>query len=162
MMRALVVLGLLVSSSALAEPSRVALVDLGRLFDKAGIAKWSAARAKLDAEESKFVVVESPDGKAPDPHADISDPKMRKLFTDLERDGARRGAWSAHEREVLDPIESDVMRALDAYTQSHGIALLLARDRIADAVLVVAEGVDITDAFIKDYNAKSRPKAGRK
>lgn len=162
MMRALVVLGLFVSSSALAEPGRVALVDTGRLFDKAGLAKWAAARAKLDAEEPKFVVVESPNGKKLNPHADISDPTMRKTFTDLDWDAARRDAWLAHEREVLDPIEADVMRALDAYTQSHGIAILLDRGKLDDAVLVVAVGADITDAFIKDYNAKVKPKAGQK
>jgi hypothetical protein len=73
-------------------------------------------------------------------------------------------SWSAlaREREVLDPIEADVMRALDAYTQSHGIAILLDRDKLEDAVLVVAAGADITDAFIKDYDAKARPKAGQK
>jgi Skp family chaperone for outer membrane proteins len=162
MMRALIVLGLFVSSSALAEPGRVALVDTGRLFHQAGIAKWAAARAKLDAEEPKFVVVESPDGKKPNPHADIADPATRKVFTDLDRDALRSEAWHAHEHEVLDPIEADVMRALEAYTQSHGIAILLDRGKLDDAVLVVAAGADITGAFIKDYDAKARPRAGQK
>jgi Skp family chaperone for outer membrane proteins len=150
---------LFVSSSALAEPGRVALVDTGRLFHKAGIAKWAAARAKLDAEQPTFVVVESPDGKKPNPHTDIRDPTWRKTFIDLDRDAMRRDAWHAHEREVLDPIKADVMRALDAYTQSHGIAIVLDRDKLEDAVLVVAAGADITDAFIKDYNAKAKPNA---
>src|SRR5882672_10710398 len=100
MMRALVLLGLLISSSALADSGRVALVDTGRLYDKGGIAKWVAARAKLDAEEPKFVVVESPDGTKPDPHTDV-DPTYRKMFTDLDRDATRNKAWAAHEAEVL-------------------------------------------------------------
>jgi Skp family chaperone for outer membrane proteins len=155
---ALILLAVFVSSTARAEPARVALVETGRLFDKAGIAKWAAARARLDAEQSKFVVVESPDGKKPDPHADISDPQFRKLFTDMDRDSARSKAWTAHEAEVLDPIEADVTAALEAYVQSHGIAVLLDRSELGRAVLVAAPGADITDAFIKDYNARGKPK----
>jgi len=162
MMRALVVLGLFISSSALAQSGRVALVDTGRLFHKTGIANWATARARLDAEERTFVVVESPDGKNADPHADVSDPTMRTRLTDLDRDLMRIKAWSAHEREVLEPIRADVMHALDTYAQGHDIAIVLDRDKLGEAVLVVIADADITDAFIKDYNAKTKRKSGRK
>jgi hypothetical protein len=155
MTRALVILMLLCSPS-FAEPARVAIVDTRQLFDKGGIAAWFAARAKLDAEEPTFKVVESPDGQKANAHADISDPQMRKLFTEMDRDSARSKAWGAHESEVLDPIEADVMRAIEKYAAAHGIGILLDRGKLDDALLVVAAGVDITNAFIKDYNAKAK------
>ncbi len=154
MTRVLAVAVLLVTAaSASADPNRVALVDTDRMFDKAGVAVWAAARAKLDAEEPKFVVVESSSGQNVNAHTDISDPKMRKIFTDMDRDAERNKAWEAHVREVLDPIENDVLRALDAYARAHGIGIVLDRGKIGDAILVAAPGADITDAFIKDYNA---------
>ena len=154
MTRTLAIL-MLLCSSALAEP-RVALVDTRQFFDKGGIAAWVAARAKLDAEEPKFKVVESPDGGKANAHTDIENPEIRKLYTDMDRDAARNKAWSAHESEVLDPIETDVMRALEKYAAVHGIGLVLDRKQLDDAVLVVAAGVDITDAFVKDYNTKAK------
>lgn len=159
-MRGLVVALVIAVASPAAADGRVALVDTSRLFASSGIGAWVAARAKLDAEEPHFKVVESPDGQKPDPHNDISDPHFRKVLTDLERDSARGKAWNAHESEVLDPIEADVMRALDKYAQAHGIAIVLDRAKLADAVLVVAPGADITDAFIKDYNGKKAASSG--
>jgi Skp family chaperone for outer membrane proteins len=57
------------------------------------------------------------------------------------------------------PIEADVRAALERYARSHGIDLVLDRHKLGDLVLVVADSADITTAFIKDYNARSKPSA---
>ena len=148
--------------------TRVAVVDTSRLFDDGGIARWSAARAKLDAERAKFVLVESPDGKSPEgspagcrpPIAYDDIKKLCKELAEAARKRQEADVWSRHEQEVLDPIEADVMRALERYARAHSIDLVLNRHELPELFLVVAAGADITSAFIKDYNAAQRPRPG--
>ena len=150
--------------------SNVALIDTTRLYAPNGIAEWRAARARLDAERTTFVAVESPDGQrqrlpVPDLKIDpASKERLRKRFEEIERDAEQQRAWSLREAEVLDPIRASVTRALELYARTHGIGLLLDRSELGKAVLVIAPGADITDAFIKSYDAgpsvpaKSKPK----
>ncbi len=133
--------------------SRVALVDTSTLWSAGGIAAYAAARARLDAEEKKFQVVELPPGSKP------PEKSPYPIIDQLNRDHVRWEAWSAHEAQVLDPIRADVLRALDRYARARGIGLVLDRAQIGDAVLIALPGVDITDAFVKDYNAAAAKRA---
>jgi Skp family chaperone for outer membrane proteins len=58
---------------------------------------------------------------------------------------------------VLDPIRAAVSRGLEQFAKRHGIDLVLDRSQLGEAVLIAAPGVDITDAFIKDYNTNASP-----
>lgn len=154
------VITLAFSSTAAADgASNVALIDTTRLYAPNGIAAWSAARARLDAERKTFVAVEVPDGEperlpVPDLHVSPAVKKrLRKALDKIERESEQRRAWSQREAEVLDPIRAAVDRALERYAKTRGIELLLDRSKIAEAVLVIGPTVDITDAFIKNYNA---------
>ena len=156
-MRGLIVVVLLaIASPAAADGGRVALVDMKRLYAPFGIGAWVAASAKLDAEEPNFKVVESPDGTTVTPESDEHPFGAPKSDRDWQREHLRWQAWNTHWHAVIDPIEADVMRALDAYAKAHGITLLLDRAKLGDAVVVIADGADITDAFIKEYNARAK------
>jgi hypothetical protein len=163
LLRVLVVVALLFSASRVtAEPlgtTRVAVLDPTRLWAPGGITKWVKARAALDLERRTFKVVEEPPGMAPPlvvPDVGLP-PKQRdelqKRFAEIDRDSWERQAWKAHEVSVLGPIEKDVMAALERFATAHSIGLVLDRGHLGHNVSVVASGTDITDAFIKDYNA---------
>jgi hypothetical protein len=80
---------------------------------------------------------------------------------DARRTRQEDEVWSRHEHEVLEPIEIDVMQALERYAQVHAIDLVLDRHQLGDQLLVVAASADITTAFIKAYNAKPAPRPKR-
>jgi hypothetical protein len=154
-----------------AEPmgtSRVALIDTARMWAAGGITRWATARAKLDDEKPHFVVAEAPAGTVTTPRftrPDLSGlspetrERLQKNWDKIDREmitaSVTDAAWAAHEAEVLDPITADVERALTRYVAAHGIGLLIDRSGIEDNIAFVAAGVDITDAFVKDYNGRA-------
>jgi hypothetical protein len=161
--RVLTVVALLFAASPVTAETlgttRVAVIDPTRLWAPGGITKWVKARAALDGEQGSFKVVEAPPGMAPPlvvPDVGLP-PKqreaLRKKFAELDRESVARQAWQAHVDSVLDPIEKDVMAALERFARAHSIGLVLDRGHLGHDVPVVASGTDITDAFIKHYNA---------
>jgi hypothetical protein len=162
-LRVLILAALVFAASPVAAETlgttRIAVIEPARLWAPGGITRWLRARAALDAEQETFHVVETPPGMAPPlvvPDIGLS-PKqhehLRKEFAQLDRQAAERQAWQDHVHSVLDPIEKDVMAGLERFARAHSIGLLLDRGHLGQDVLVVASGTDITDAFIKDYNA---------
>lgn len=156
----LVVLALVLLASSLAHADKVAVLDTPRLYQQGGIARWLDARKQLDADRARFRLVESPDGKAVKPPSCDTDPLGKELcerLRKIESDSNARRVWYEHERSVLGPIEADVTAAIRTFASSQRIDLLLQKD---ETMLYVAPTADITDAFIKSYNAKpvSKPK----
>jgi Skp family chaperone for outer membrane proteins len=150
--------------------THVAVIDSARFYAPGGIARWLAAQSQLDVERKKFVVVESPDGKTMEKEAfevckNPPSEEFKKICREMNeatRQHQEDEAWSKHEREVLEPIEADVQRALERYARAHSIDLVLDRHIIPEAFVVVAASADITAAFVKDYNATSKVKPSTK
>ena len=164
-MRIATIVLLMMASVAHAGPTRVAVIDAEKLYEPGGISKWLAARAKLDAERPKFKVVEKPaDSKPPTiPVPDWCNKPTKdwekKACADLrevQRKSIEGDEWTKHEREVLGPIETDVDKELQRYAVATGIDILLDRSEMGEAVLFVSASANITDAFIKSYNAKKK------
>jgi Skp family chaperone for outer membrane proteins len=81
-----------------------------------------------------------------------------RLQIDLKR--KQEDAKQAYERESklkIDPISNDIGKAIDAYAKTRGIDLILDLSKLAEtgAILALSSTADVTDAFIKDYNAKN-------
>ena len=156
-MRLAVPLLLLASSLAHAEP-KVALIEKGRFQEPGGIARVLAARDQLDKEKKSFRFVESPDGKPLTTDEWCKPPiedYKRKLCDEMKKtalDSRADEAWQMRKAEVLGPIEADVDSAIIVYAKGRGIELLL--EKYETGVVYMAPSVDITAAFIKDYNAK--------
>jgi Skp family chaperone for outer membrane proteins len=154
----LVILALVLLASSLARADKVAVIDLDRLYQKGGLARWLDARKQLDADRAKFRMVESPDGRSVKPDSCDGEPlgkefceQLRKLHSEEE---ARR-LWSAHERSVLGPIEAEATTAMRAFARSQRIDILVPKE---ETMIYVSPAADITDAFIKSFNATPKPK----
>jgi len=58
-------------------------------------------------------------------------------------------------QEVIRPVSQDIMNALNQFAQQRGITMILDISRMGEAVLTVNPAMDVTRAFITEYNAKN-------
>jgi len=75
-----------------------------------------------------------------------------------KKEYTRRGedAQAAYQRrrlELLSPLQEDVGKALDAFAKARGITMIL--DGSQMPLLYAVDSMDITKAFIADYNSKN-------
>ena len=78
------------------------------------------------------------------------------LKSDIERqqqDGQR--ALDKRVKELTDPIYQDISTALQSYAKQRGITLLFDVSKMGGVMMVVDGAVDITPAFIADYNQRN-------
>ena len=79
-------------------------------------------------------------------------------FDEQKKAYDRKGedAKTSYERrrvELLTPLQEDVGKALDAFGKAHGITMILDGSQIP--LVYAADSIDITKAFIADYNSKN-------
>jgi len=55
---------------------------------------------------------------------------------------------------IFGPLQDDVGKALDAYAKARGITLILDASQV-EGILFALETIDITRAFIAEYNSKN-------
>lgn len=77
----------------------------------------------------------------------------------MKKDYQRRGedaqaAYQKDRQQIFGPLQENVGKALDAYAKSRGITLVIDASQ-TEGILYAADGIDITRAFISDYNAKN-------
>ncbi len=75
-----------------------------------------------------------------------------------KRDYTRKGedAKAQYQRryqELFQPLQEEVTRALDAYGKARGLTMII--DGSQTPILYAADNMDITKAFISDYNLKN-------
>ncbi len=58
-------------------------------------------------------------------------------------------------QDIVDPISDDIAKALDAFSRQRGINLMLDISKFAPAVLSVNPAMDMTAAFIAEYNSRA-------
>ena len=58
-------------------------------------------------------------------------------------------------QEVIRPVSQDIVNALNQFAQQRGITMILDISRMGEAVLTVNPAMDVTRAFISEYNAKN-------
>jgi Skp family chaperone for outer membrane proteins len=71
-----------------------------------------------------------------------------------------RAQYQKRYQELFSPLQDEVSKALDAYAKAHGITMIIDGSRMAEGdnptpILYVAESMDITRAFISEYNLKN-------
>lgn len=59
------------------------------------------------------------------------------------------------EGELTTPIWEDINNALRAYAAQRGITVIFEKNKLGGVMFVVNDGVDITRAFIADYNQRN-------
>jgi Skp family chaperone for outer membrane proteins len=63
-------------------------------------------------------------------------------------------AYEKRMQEKLAPINDEITKALDAYAKAHGLTLVLDIAKMGQMILAASETMDITRAFIIEYNSR--------
>ncbi|HEX8499318.1 MAG TPA: OmpH family outer membrane protein [Pyrinomonadaceae bacterium] len=79
-----------------------------------------------------------------------------QLETEIKRkqeDGQK--ALDRRVQELTGPVYQDIGNALQAFARARGLSVIFDVSKMQGVVMVVNEGVDITGAFIADYNQRN-------
>lgn len=136
---------------------------------KTGIARLNDLAAKLNREfQPRQTELNQLQQKAQQLNDDIektknvADPKtlqqkadqLQQLQVDIKRkqeDG--QAALEKRQQEMFAPLEQDIDTALKAYAKAHGISVIIDRSRVP--LVYAADTIDITRAFINEFNSKN-------
>ncbi len=77
----------------------------------------------------------------------------------LKKQGQRetedaQAAYDKRRQELFGPLQDEVGKALDKFAKDRGITMILDGSQV-QGILYAADGLDITKAFISEYNAKN-------
>lgn len=160
------------ASTAVSVPdSKVALIDSSAFADeKQGILKFVAALKRVNAEfqprQTELQNLEQQIAKATSDlqkAAPVQDAKVTQQQQDridqMKKDYQRKGedaqaAFNKRLEEVLGPIYEDIGKALDGFAKARGITLILDVTKV-QGIVAAADAMDITRAFIVEYNSKN-------
>jgi Skp family chaperone for outer membrane proteins len=65
-----------------------------------------------------------------------------------------QAAYQKRRADLFGPLQDEVGKALDAFAKARGITMILDGSQV-QGIVYAAESLDITKAFISDYNAKN-------
>jgi len=160
------------AASAAVPDGKVAIIDTEAFGDqKTGIARLVAAfntvdrefkprRDEIQALKTRYdaLVKQAQDTKG------VADPRSlanlaeqaETLKNDIERkqqDGQR--ALDKRVKELTDPIYQDISTALQSFARQRGITIVFDVSKMGGVMMIVDGAVDITPAFIADYNQRN-------
>ena len=158
--------------AAAAQPLKIAVFDSDMLNDeKAGIKKLVTAFRSLEAEikprkdelvtlKAKYDLIvkqiQDTQKTAPAITLQAKADEAEILKRDIERkqqDGQQ--FLDKRMKEVTGPIYQEIGNALQAFAKQRGIDIIYDMAKLNEAMMVVNPAVDITPAFITDFNAKN-------
>jgi Skp family chaperone for outer membrane proteins len=91
----------------------------------------------------------------------VADPKtlqqkmdqLEQLKKDLQRKGEdAQAAYNKRRGEVFQPLQDDIGKALEVYAKGHNINVIIDGSQVP--VVYADEKIDVTRAFINDFNSK--------
>jgi Skp family chaperone for outer membrane proteins len=149
--------------------TKIALIYSEAFLDpKTGIAKFNVLLNNLNREfQPRQTEINQLTTKAQTLNDDIektravADPKTIQQKTDqleqLKKDLQRKGedaqaAYTKRRGEIFQPLQDDIGKALEAYAKSHSINVIIDGSQVP--VVYAADSLDITRAFINDFNSK--------
>jgi Skp family chaperone for outer membrane proteins len=158
--------------------SRIALIDTSVFADeKKGIFRFidavKAAQAPYDPQNRELLNLQNRI------NAIIEDirklratpqPDQRAIQTKQEEGSRLQQDWNTKKQrfdedfgkryqEVTAPISEQIGKAMDQYARERGITMTLDFSKLLPALLTALPAVDVTDAFIADFNRKN-PRTG--
>src|SRR6266566_4439564 len=151
--------------------TKIALVNTDEFADeKTGITRLVAAMKRVDGEfQPRRTELQTLQGTIDKATADLQkaqalqDPKVSAqqadkiegMKTEFKRKGEdAQAAYQKRLQDMLGPVYDDIGKALDAYAKAHGITLILDVTKI-QGIVSASESLDITKAFITDFNSKN-------
>jgi Skp family chaperone for outer membrane proteins len=80
--------------------------------------------------------------------------QLVQLQTDFKRKGEdAEAAYTKRRQEIFLPLQQDIGRALEAFAKARGITVIVDGSQVP--VVYAADSIDITRAFISDFNSKN-------
>ena len=154
--------------------ANIAIIDISAFGDeKAGIGRLMNAYATLRREfkprqdelqtlRTRYETL----GKEVEQIKSVSDDKtlnakveqMQNLEKEIKRKGEdAQAAVQKREDELTSPVWDDINNALRSFASQRGISIILEKSKLAGngLIFVVNDSVDITRAFIADYNQRN-------
>jgi len=150
--------------------SKMALIYSEAFLDpKAGIARFANLMATLNREfqprqtelnglQTRIAALtkEISDTQA------VADPKAIQQKTDqleqLKKDYQRKGedaeaAYTRRRQEIFAPLQEDIGKALEVFAKARGITVIVDASQVP--MVYASDSIDITRAFISDFNSKN-------
>jgi Skp family chaperone for outer membrane proteins len=79
---------------------------------------------------------------------------LEQLKTEYKRKGEdAESLYQKRQGEIFAPLQDDIEKALEVYAKQRGITVIIDASRVP--LVYAAESLDITRAFITDFNAKN-------
>ena len=158
-------------SATVAVPdSKMAMIYSDAFLDpKTGIARFNSLlgtlnrefqprQAELQALQTKINTL----GKEIEDTQTVADPNAirtkRDQLTQLQTEFKRKGedaeaAYTKRRQEIFLPLQQDIGKALEAFAKARGITVIVDGSQVP--VVYAADNIDITRAFISDFNSKN-------
>ena len=154
---------------------RMAVIYTDAFLDpKTGIAKFNSALTKLNDEFKKakddLVALttrsqnleteinklrEAPEGTPIDQRSlQAKIDQLDQMKKDIQRKGEdAQAAYTKRRQELFNPLQDEIGRALEAFAKARGINVIV--DAAQVPLLYIADSMDITRAFITEFNSKN-------
>jgi Skp family chaperone for outer membrane proteins len=150
--------------------SKIAMIYSAEFTDaKTGIARFgtlvSALNKEFDIRKKELDALQLKAQQLNDEiekTRNVADPKtiqqkidqLEQLKKDFQRKSEdAQAAYDKRQLEIFQPLQDDIGKALEAYARGHGINVVIDGSRVP--VVYAADSLDITRAFIKEYNSKN-------
>lgn len=158
------------AASAPLGEAKIALIDTGAFADeKQGIARMIAAVKRVETQfqpvrtdlqnmrsnlERLTKEIRDTQGvAAPDAIAKKTE-QAEALDKEIKRKGEdAQTNYQKAMRDALQPVQTDILKALEAYAKGRGITVII--DAAQVPILYATPNMDITAAFIADYNQRN-------
>ena len=80
--------------------------------------------------------------------------QLAQISTEFKRKGEdAEAAYTKRRQEIFLPLQQDIGKALEAFAKARGITVIVDGSQVP--VVYAAENIDITRAFINDFNSKN-------
>lgn len=154
---------------------RMAVIYSDAFLDpKTGIGKFNSALTKLNDEFKKqrddLVAMQTrsqnleteinklrdaPEGTPIDQRSlQAKIDQLDQLKKDIQRKGEdAQNAYNRRRQELFDPLQDELGRALEIFAKARGINVIIDAGQVP--LLYIADSMDITRAFITDFNSKN-------
>jgi outer membrane protein len=155
--------------------SKMAIIYTDLFLDqKTGIAKFNSVVTKLNGEFQKMKdeltqlqtratslesevnkLREAPEGAPVDQRSlQAKIDQLDQLKKEIQRKGEdAQAAYNRRRQELFTPLQDEIGKALEAFAKARGINVIL--DGTQVPLLYAADSIDITRAFINEFNSKN-------
>jgi Skp family chaperone for outer membrane proteins len=159
------------AQAAVAVPeSKIALIYSDAFLDaKTGIARFNTLVSTLNREfqprQTELQALQQKVQAATDDitkTAAVADPRtlqtkqdqLDQMKKELQRKGEdAQAAYDRRRKEIFTPLQDDIGKALEVYAKAHNINVIIDGSQVP--LVYAADALDITRAFINDFNSKN-------